>query len=550
MTQSFKRLRPSSRAIITVDLDCFYASVAIRARPHLKDKPVVIVQKHLCVTSNYVARQRAHGAVQKMTPVSKALRACPDLVQIDGSDLTPFREANAEIMSIVRSFLKSRVSTLCDKLGKQPFEPPIQRQGLDEVFIDVTELVAAEILAGGRPWHFAGHLFGSTEDDDHRRTLMVASQLAAELREKITTATQLTLCAGVSDRKLLAKLAVNMNKPDDQTTFLPGNVREYIAGITPRHLQGIGYAIDGKIQAWVKQEPERPEISTAGDIVRCFGIGREGLRKLSAIVGTEAIAKTVLALCTGQDDSPVLESGDAPKSMASMGSFRNCSTMDNVRHRAKERATDLVTRLRRDAQLFRRRPRTLTVGFRFKGGGYTGTMRAATMPIEVVSLCSSKGDSAVEPAIAAIQAATLRVLKEHGNVTPSSKFDLTLITISATNFTDATRSTTLLEGSKKTNSPGDISCFFKKSTSTSSIPESLKGVNKSMLKPEKRFSGRETMSKVVSKCPICACLLPSSIVQASHHVDICLRRGNGANSGKTKKTVSNTRRVDSFFRKQ
>lgn len=510
---------------------------------------MVVVQKHLCVTSNYVARQRAHGAVQKMTPVSKALRACPDLVQIDGSDLTPFRAANAEVMSVVRSFLTSRISNVCEILGKETFDLPCQRQGLDEIFIDVTLLVANEITVGGRPWHFVGHVFGSTEDDEERRALMVASQIAADLRQAIKSATQLTLCAGISDRKLLSKLSVDMHKPDDQTTFLPGNAREYVSGLPPRHLPGIGHAIENKIQTWVKQDPGRQEITTANDIVQCFGGGNEGLEKLSAIVGLEATAKNILTLCQGQDKSPVIESGDAPKSMTSMDSFRSCTMMDDVRDRVRQRATDLVTRLRRDAQLFGRRPKTLTIGYRFRGGGYTGTMRTAVMPTEVASLCSSKGESAIDASINGIQAATLRVLEQHGNVSASSKFDLTLLSISVTNFMGLSSTS-----NEAAHSPAhmNISSFFKKEPSEPSVPAYLKKTKK-ITKSEEQFLTDQIpflKPKVTSTCPICDCRLPLSVVQASHHVDICLRRGENTKMRRSKKTASNTRRVDSFFRKQ
>lgn len=546
MPETKKRPRATPRAILTFDLDCFYASVAIRSRPHLKDKPVVVVQKHLCVTSNYVARQRAHGAVQKMTPVSKALRACPDLVQIDGSDLTPFRAANAEVMAIVRDFLQSRVTTLCKKLAQPPFQSPCQRQGLDEVFIDVTQLVAAEISAGGRPYRFEGHVFGATDDDDMHRTLMVASQIASELRREISTKTQLTLCAGVSDRKLLAKLAVDMHKPNNQTTFLPGNAKEYITAMPPRKLPGFGYAMDTKVQAWVKEAPGRPEISTAGDLVHRFSDGRKGLQELAAIVGTEAVARTVLGLCQGEDDSEVLESGDAPKSMASMDSFRSCTSMEDLRRRARERSTDLVTRLLRDGQRFHRRPRTLTVGYRFRGGGYHGAMRATSMPAVVSSLSSSKGGDSVDVCIGAIQKAILLVLREHGNISASSTFDLTLLTVGATNFTNQLASNftnKTLSGNENNASLQGIANFFRKSdASVTHMPQTKP------TEPSLSIDSPASSPQATGSCPICDHKLPPNIVLATRHVDRCLR-GKDV-TVKAAKTACNTRRVDSFFSKR
>ena len=50
-----------------------------------------MTQKYLIVTSNYPARQRG---VAKLMSIREAQQKCPDLVLINGEDLTPYRHVN------------------------------------------------------------------------------------------------------------------------------------------------------------------------------------------------------------------------------------------------------------------------------------------------------------------------------------------------------------------------------------------------------------------------------------------------------------------------
>lgn len=103
--------------LIPQDYDCFYASVFENRDPALKSLPVGVKQKSILATCNYVARARG---VKKLMRISDAKKLCPDLVIVEGEDLTPFRDASKMLWSFLRSY---------------SWNHKVERLGLDEVFM-------------------------------------------------------------------------------------------------------------------------------------------------------------------------------------------------------------------------------------------------------------------------------------------------------------------------------------------------------------------------------------------------------------------------------
>lgn len=147
-------LRPDSscrhsRIIIHVDIDCFYAQVEMLRNPELRNLPLGIQQKHIVVTCNYIARK---CGVTKLSYVSDAKKKCPDLVLVNGEDLTVYREFSGKVHSLLT----------------REFTPLVERLGMDENYLDVTELVNTRLESNNsESRNFSGAVYSRSLDSFH-----------------------------------------------------------------------------------------------------------------------------------------------------------------------------------------------------------------------------------------------------------------------------------------------------------------------------------------------------------------------------------------------
>ncbi|XP_035748819.1 DNA polymerase iota isoform X3 [Egretta garzetta] len=109
------------RVIVHIDLDCFYAQVEMIRNPELREKPLGVQQKSIVVTCNYEARKLG---VKKLMSVKDAKEKCPQLMLVNGEDLTPYREMSYKVTELLGEFC-----------------PLVERLGFDENFVDITEIV-------------------------------------------------------------------------------------------------------------------------------------------------------------------------------------------------------------------------------------------------------------------------------------------------------------------------------------------------------------------------------------------------------------------------
>ncbi|XP_029046096.1 DNA polymerase iota [Osmia bicornis bicornis] len=202
------------RTIIHIDVDCFYAQVEMLRHPEFDGKPLGVQQKNLVVTSNYLARE--YG-IKKCMSVQEALKLCPELTLVNGEDLTNYRHFSDKILEVLHQFT-----------------PLVERLGFDDNFLDVTSIVQKYMNSGNEseinmnismedeaP---VGEVFGPADEECpcgcHTR-LIIASKIAAEIRQKVYKELQVTCSAGIAHNKLLAKLVGSLHKPNQQTLIFP-----------------------------------------------------------------------------------------------------------------------------------------------------------------------------------------------------------------------------------------------------------------------------------------------------------------------------------------
>ena len=189
----------SPRAIIHLDMDCFYAAIEVRDRPELRGKPVGVGgardRRGVLTTCNYEARE---FGVRSAMPTYMALQRCPKLIVLP-TRFDVYRRESAVIRGILHRFT-----------------PLVEPLSLDEAYLDVS-------AHPGAP-----------------------GALAQVIRDLIFRKTKLTASAGIGPNKLVAKIASDLNKPNGQFEVQPDEVSEFMAALPVRKIWGIGALTDRK----------------------------------------------------------------------------------------------------------------------------------------------------------------------------------------------------------------------------------------------------------------------------------------------------------------
>jgi len=126
----FKSPRSSDKRIVVhIDLDCFFASVAIRNRPELVDKPVAVSHSSSAGTGeistcNYIARS---FGVHSGMYMKKALDLCPNLVVVPYL-FEEYTQVSDEIYTIFYQVTHALQPVSCDECY---FELPYQDETME-----------------------------------------------------------------------------------------------------------------------------------------------------------------------------------------------------------------------------------------------------------------------------------------------------------------------------------------------------------------------------------------------------------------------------------
>lgn len=187
----------SSRKIIHVDMDAFYASVEQRDNPQLRGQPVAVggsAARGVVAAASYEAR--AFGVHSAMPSVT-AKRKCPHLIFVPPR-FEVYRQVSQQIRAIFAEYT-----------------PLIEPLSLDEAYLDVTE---------------------------NLKRMEIATEIATEIRARIKSVTGLNASAGISYNKFLAKMASDLNKPNGQAVITPKNGPAFVEALPVKKFHGVGPA--------------------------------------------------------------------------------------------------------------------------------------------------------------------------------------------------------------------------------------------------------------------------------------------------------------------
>lgn len=309
-----------TRSIIHIDVDCFYAQVEMLRNPELRTVPLGIQQKNIVVTCNYEARE--YG-VQKCMLISDAVKSCPNLKLVNGEDLHDYRLASNKIFAVLQSW-----------------KCPVEKLGMDENFIDVTNLVQEKVKTKGssNPVLY-GHIYSEPSMECpcgcHNR-LKIASQIANEMRKKILDELGFTTCAGIAHNKLLAKLICPLHKPNDQTTIYPEHITSFMSSISSvRSIPSIGAKTS---EALISQK-----------IISVKDLQAAPMEVLKKHFSSD-MAVRLKSLSLGEDSTPVKQTG-RPQSIGLEDSFKTVCVKSEVEDKFSALLQRLLVLVREDGRI-------------------------------------------------------------------------------------------------------------------------------------------------------------------------------------------------------
>ena len=240
--------------IAHLDMDAFYASVELLRYPELRGKPVVIgggrrhqpteyvdpvthaVVRSFASLRGYVGR----GVVTTATYEARALGVHSAMGMMKAATLAP------EAVLLPVDFDAYRHYSRLFKSAVRAIAPRIEDRGIDEIYIDLTEVVRAG-GGGGSSAESAG---------EPARTREVAQSIKDAVRE----ATGLSCSIGIAPNKLLAKIASEFDKPDGLTVLAEADLERRIWPLPARRINGIGPKSAARL--------ETLGIRTIGDLAR------------------------------------------------------------------------------------------------------------------------------------------------------------------------------------------------------------------------------------------------------------------------------------------
>lgn len=199
-TSSYPLAQP--RPIVHIDCDAFFTSVEQALRPSLKGKPVITgKERGIVACASYEAKALGVKRPMKLWDAKKMVK---DLICLP-SDYESYSLYSKRMFSILREFT-----------------PEVEEFSIDEAFVDLSGLAA--------------------------RYKTTNEEIARSMKNAIQGQLGLTVSAGLSYSKTLAKIASKHQKPDGFTVLPLEKLHTFLPGVFLDRVCGFGYSSVMKLQ--------------------------------------------------------------------------------------------------------------------------------------------------------------------------------------------------------------------------------------------------------------------------------------------------------------
>ena len=196
MSQQIFSLHSWPRAIVHLDGDAFFTSCEEAIHPELRGKPLITGgERGIVACASYPAKKLG---IKRGVPLHEARKICPGLIVLP-SDYETYSLFSRRMFDIMRRFT-----------------PDVEEYSIDEAFADITGM---------------------------RRALRSSyEEIVLKMKKEIERELGITVSAGLSITKVLAKVASKHQKPSGLTIIRGRDIASFLCNLPMEKVWGIGPA--------------------------------------------------------------------------------------------------------------------------------------------------------------------------------------------------------------------------------------------------------------------------------------------------------------------